>query len=67
MARIENHPKVILTQEEREILIKAQRIFNDLCVHDDNSYVFNRCDNNESKWYWIDDFIERLGNISEVE
>jgi hypothetical protein len=67
MARIENHPKVILTQEEREILRKAQRIIIELGTSDSGGDIFCKCDNDESEWYWIDEFIERVVNISEVE
>lgn len=67
MARIENRPKVILTQEEREILRKAQDIFNKLDVGDKNGDVFSQCSTYEDEWSWLDDFIENLVNISEVE
>ena len=67
MARIENKPKVILTQEEREILRKAQDIFSELDDEDKNGDVFNLCDNSMTEWYWIDTFIEKLIDISEVE
>lgn len=67
MARIKNQPKVILTQEEREILRKAQNIFNELNDTDNDSNIFCQCDTYESEWCWLDNFIERLVNISEVE
>lgn len=67
MARIENKPKVILTQEEKETLMKAQDILSNLGVCDDNNDIFNQCDNYESEWYWIDTFIINLVDISEVE
>lgn len=67
MARIEQQPKVILTQEEREILRQAQRIIIELGANDDGGYIYDNCDNNESEWYWIDEFIEILVNTSEVE
>lgn len=67
MARIENQPKVILTQEEKETLIKAQDILSNLGVCDDNGQIFCQIDNYESEWYWIDTALERLINISEVE
>jgi hypothetical protein len=67
MARIENQPKVILTQEERETLRKAQDILSNLGVCDDNGEIFCQIDNYESEWYWIDTALERLVNISEVE
>jgi hypothetical protein len=67
MARIENQPKVILTQEERETLRKAQSIFNELDAEDKNCDIFNQCDNFDSEWCWVDNFIETLVNISEVE
>lgn len=65
MARIENQPKVILTQEEKETLIKAQRIIIELGTGDSGGDIFCKCDNDESEWYWIDTFIENLVNISE--
>ena len=65
MARIEQHPKVILSQEEKEILIKAQRIIIELGVSDNGGEIFCACENDESEWYWIDDFLEKLINISE--
>ena len=67
MAKIENQPKVILTQEEREILRKAQSIFNELDTEDKNGDIFNQCDNYESEWCWVDILIENLVSISEVE
>lgn len=67
MARIENHPKVILTQEEKKILRKTQDIFNELSAEDKNGVFFNQCDNYENEWSWIDIFIENLIDISEVE
>lgn len=67
MARIENQPKVILTQEEKETLMKAQDILSNLGVCDDNGQIFCQIDNYESEWYWIDTALERLINISEVE
>jgi hypothetical protein len=67
MARIENQPKVILTQEERETLRKAQRIIVELGTSDCEDEIFCKCDNDESEWYWIDTFIEKLVNISERE
>ena len=67
MARIENQPKLFLTQEERETLRKAQSIFNELDAEDKNGDIFSQCDNYESEWCWVDNFIETLVNISEVE
>lgn len=67
MARIENQPKVILTQEEREILRKAQKIVNELWDTDNNGQVFCQIDNYDTEWGWIDTALERLVNISEVE
>lgn len=67
MAKIENQPKVVLTQAEREILRKAQSIFNELDAEDKNAEIFCQCDNYNSEWCWLDDFIERLVTISEVE
>ena len=67
MARIENQPKVFLTQEERAILRKAQDIFNNLDTEDTNGDTFNQCDTSASEWCWIDIFIENLITISEVE
>lgn len=67
MARIENKPKVFLTQEERETLRKAQSIFNELNAEDKNGDIFSQCDNYESEWCWVDNFIETLVSICEVE
>ena len=67
MARIENQPKVVLTEEELEILRKARDIFNELDTEDKNGDIFSQCDNYESEWCWIDTFIEKLENICEVE
>ncbi len=67
MAKIENQPKVFLTQEEREILRKAQNIFNELSADDTNGDIFSQCDNYDSEWCWVDNFIETLISISEVE
>lgn len=67
MARIENQPKLILTQQEREILRKAQSIFNELDAEDKNAEIYCQCDNYDSEWCWLDVFIERLVTISEVE
>ena len=67
MARIENHPKVILTQEEIETLRKARYIIITLENEDNGNYIFDSCDNCDSEWYWVDTFIENLMNISEVE
>ena len=67
MARIENQPKVILTQEERETLRKTQQIINELWDTDNNAQIFCEIDNYESEWCWIDTALERLVDISEVE
>lgn len=67
MARIENQPKVFLTQEEKEILRKAQNIFNELDTEDKNANIFSQCDNYDREWCWVDTFIENLIHISEVE
>lgn len=67
MARIENKPKVFLTQEEIEILRKARNIFNELDTEDKNADIFCQCDNYGSEWCWVDTFIENLISISEVE
>lgn len=67
MAKIENQPKVFLTQEEIETLRKAQSIFNELDDKDKHGDIFFQCDNYESEWCWLDSFIENLVNISEEE
>ena len=67
MAKIENQPKLILTQDEREILRKAQIIFNELEVYDKDAEIYYQCDNYIGKWGWLGNFIERLITISEVE
>ena len=67
MARIENHPKVILTQEERETLRDAQKIIVELGTSDVNNDIFCACDNYDNEWDWIDTFISKLVNMSEVE
>ena len=67
MAKIENQPKVFLTQKERETLRKTQSIFNELNAEDKNGDIFSLCDNYESEWCWVDNFMETLLSISEVE
>ena len=70
MARIENKPKVFLTQEEVEILRKAQKIINELWdtdTNNGNSEIFCQIDNFETDWSWIDTALENLIDISEVE
>ena len=67
MAKIENQPKVVLTQEEREILRKAQKIMDELWGDDDNGQIFCQIDNYDSEWGWIITTLENLINISEVE
>ena len=67
MAKIENQPKVVLTQDEREILRKAQIIFNELEVDDKDAEIYYQCDIYNGKWCWLGEFIERLITISEVE
>lgn len=67
MARIEQHPKVILSQEEIDILMKTQRILIELGTSDNGGEIFCVCDNDESEWYWMDYFLEKLIKISEVE
>ena len=67
MARIENHPRVILTQEERETLRQTKKIMVELDTSDSNNDIFCACDNYSSEWEWIEDFIEKLVNMSEVE
>ena len=67
MARIENQPKVILTQKERETLRQTQKIINELYDTDKSGEIFCQIDNCESEWCWIDTALERLVNISEVE
>ena len=67
MARIENKPKVFLTQEEIEILRKTRDIVNELDAEDKNADIFCQCDNYDSEWCWVDSFIENLISISEVE
>lgn len=67
MARIENQPKVILTQEEKEILRRTQSIIVELGTSDSNGDVYCACENDESEWFWIEEFIGKLMNISEVE
>ena len=67
MARIESHPKVILTKEERETLNKTRKILTEIVVDDSNGYIFDSCNNAESEIWWIERFLETLVNISEVE
>ena len=67
MARIENQPKVILTIEEIETLRKAKNIIVELGTSDSNADVYCACYNDESEWFWIEEFIEKLINKSEVE
>ena len=67
MARIENQPKVILTREEIETIDKTRKILTDIGISDSNGYFYNSCDNDESEFWWIEKFLERLINISEVE
>ena len=67
MAKIENQPKVILTQAEIAILNETRKILTKLNIDDDDGYIFDKCDNCDIAWYWIDTFIKNLVNISEVE
>ena len=50
-----------------EVLTKAQRIIIELCADDSGSDIFCACDNDESEWDWIDTFMEKLVNMSEVK
>lgn len=67
MARIENKPKIFLTQKEREILRRTQVIFETLSCGDDNGDVFDELDNTDSNFCWMSTAIEKLINMSEVE
>ena len=67
MVRVENNPKVILTQEEVEILSKATRIISDIHTEDIKESVYDSCDSCETGWYFIEEFLENLINISEIE
>ena len=67
MARIENKPKVILTQEEIETLRKTQNIICELWNDDKNGKIFDQIDNYESEWGWINTALEKIVEISEVE
>ena len=67
MARIESQPKVFLTQEEIETLNKTRNILCNIASYDSSGYVFIRCENDESEFWWVERFLENLVNISEVE
>ena len=67
MARIENHPKVILTQEEIAIINETRKILTEIGVGDTSGYIYDSCDNDESEFWWIERFLEKLINISEAE
>ena len=67
MAKIKKEPKVILTQEERETLNKTRKILAELGVDDSNGYIFDSCDNDESEIWWVERFLAKLINMSEVE
>lgn len=66
MARIENQPKVILTQGEIAILNETRKILTEIAIDDNSGYVYDNCDNGESEIWWIERFLEKLINISEV-
>lgn len=67
MARIESHPKVILTQKEIAILNETRKILTEIGIDDNGGYIYDSCDNEESEFWWIERFLEKLINISEVE
>ena len=67
MARIESHPKVILTQGEIEIINETRKILTEIGMDDTSGYIYDNCDNDESNFWWVERFLEKLINISEVE
>lgn len=67
MARIENKPKVILTQEEIETLRNTQSILCELWDEDTSGKIFDLIDNYESEWGWMVTALQKLVEMSEVE
>ena len=67
MARVENKPKVILTKEEIETLKKTRKILSELDMGDRSNDIYENCDNYDGEWKWIEIFLEKLIDISEVE
>jgi hypothetical protein len=67
MAKIKNQPTVILTKEERETLNKTRKILAEIGASDSDGFVYDSCDNDESEIWWIERFLAKLINMSEIE
>jgi hypothetical protein len=55
------------TKEERETLNKTRKILAEIGASDSDGFVYDSCDNDESEIWWIERFLAKLINMSEIE
>ena len=65
MARIRRTVKVELTDEEKEILLKASQILDELAEEDGADEVFEMMDNFDSGFYYLSCALDNLRTNSD--